>query len=122
MPVPSEKKDGNPVYGDFVNLPGVAGQNTRTPSEKVFHDHWIVKVELDQLSSKPYYDPSYGLVYENKEDFEKNALYGFGAYLAVEDEKDKKPPGTYNYRRKTISGKGLIFKEYKYSEPILINW
>jgi len=66
-------------YGDFINLEGIAGQNMKTPSEKVFSSHIIVQIDPKALPPKwePYFDPSYGVTYENEEDFAKDAVYGY---------------------------------------------
>ena len=37
------------------NVTGVPGQNTATPAEKIFSQHFI------QLLNGSYYDPSYGV-------------------------------------------------------------
>ncbi len=66
LPVPPGNK-----YGDVTNLPGVAGQNSSTPSEKAFFDHAIVQF------SGTYYDPSYGLLYSGEADFQTKAVAAF---------------------------------------------
>ncbi|RKZ70959.1 MAG: hypothetical protein DRR19_32965, partial [Candidatus Parabeggiatoa sp. nov. 1] len=112
VPVPDETDDNNnPVYGDFVSLPGIAGQNTRTPSEKAFHKHWIVKVLFDKFQQKPYYDPSYGKTY-TKDDFVENTLYGFAKHLSED------MLGVYRYQRKIPSGNPILFIESRFSAPI----
>lgn len=63
-------------YGDLTNSDGMAGQNTGTPSEKIFRNHEIVKIQ-DTQNLQPFYDPSYGLRYKDMSDFEKQAVEGY---------------------------------------------
>ncbi len=46
-----------------------------SPSEKVFELHYIVK--YPSFSADEYFDPSYGVRFDNENDFEGNALWGF---------------------------------------------
>jgi hypothetical protein len=78
-------------YGDFVNKTGLPGQNIVTPSEKFFEEHQLVKItESLPTGLNPYFDPSYGVTFQNQLDFETNAVYGYGyGELGEEDEKEK---------------------------------
>jgi len=77
-------KEPESEYGDFINLEGIAGQNMKTPSEKVFSGHQIILIEEKKKEEKllpnnwePYFDPSYGVTYKNEKDFAKDAVYGY---------------------------------------------
>jgi hypothetical protein len=74
-------------YGNLTSLPGAPGQNTPTPSEKVFGSHYILKlVDLSLYSGHgPYFDPSYGLEYRDAADFETQAIAGFARPISVSD-------------------------------------
>jgi hypothetical protein len=82
--VPANK---NNEYGDLISKEGIKGQNSPTPSEKIFGQHFIVKVTDSQAIEDGrlttfYYDPSYGVTYKgNKEeaerDFEDKAVDGY---------------------------------------------
>jgi hypothetical protein len=61
-------------FGDLVSATGIAGQNSATPSEKVFVLHYILR-----YGSK-YYDPSYGVMYHDEFDMEDDAVHGFAAH------------------------------------------
>jgi hypothetical protein len=61
-----------PVFGDLISLPGVPGQNTSPPSEKVFIRHFIVQAPSSLGGG--YYDPSYGVTYLNNCDFQEKAV------------------------------------------------
>jgi hypothetical protein len=63
MPIPAGS-----VYGDLKSNPGVAGQNSSTPSEKAFPNHAIVFAE------NRYYDSSYGLEYANEVEFQNTSI------------------------------------------------
>ena len=65
-------------YGDISNLYGASGQNTSTPSEKIFPDHAIVYV------GSTYYDPSYGLTYTDTFDFAAKAVAGYWTIVDVD--------------------------------------
>ncbi|MGA2605008.1 MAG: hypothetical protein ABSG14_12340 [Verrucomicrobiia bacterium] len=80
VPIPS----GN-VYGDLTSLTGTSGQNSTTPAEKVFNLHFIV------CCNGTYYDPSYGVTYEDAADFESKAVTGYGELLPGDN-----PPGYTN--------------------------
>jgi hypothetical protein len=86
-------------YGDLTSLPGISGQNTPTPSEKVFTNHAII--EIQDIAGDKYFDPSYGKTYENKFDFEKDAVSGY----ARGDDFDEY---TYLYQVKKPEGKGEV--------------
>ncbi|HID99148.1 MAG TPA: hypothetical protein EYP59_02520 [Thiotrichaceae bacterium] len=76
-------------YGDLINEGGLAGQNVANPAEKIFESHQMVYILNEHLPSElvdksgsktPYLDPSYGVVYKDKEDFVQNALFGYVQY------------------------------------------
>ncbi len=66
----------NNVYGDLTSLAGLAGQNTATPSEKVFARHFIVQ------QGTAYYDPSYGATYSGPSDFQSKAVAGYATPIS----------------------------------------
>jgi hypothetical protein len=66
-------------YGDLGNLSGIPGQNPGTPVEKVFANHFIVRVPIAQ--GNQYYDPSYGVTYSGPAGFESQAITGYAKYL-----------------------------------------
>ncbi len=66
-----------PVLGDLTSVPGLPGQNSPTPSEKVFVRHFIVKAPANLNVGGPYFDPSYGATYANDCDFERQAVAGY---------------------------------------------
>jgi hypothetical protein len=80
---------GPPSYGDLTSGFGTPGQNSPTPSEKIFDLHFIVDVLDANLlssfstlvpavaSSGPFFDPSYGRAYSNAADFESQAIAGY---------------------------------------------
>ena len=57
-----------PEVNDAVN--GVAGQNNARPA-KLFTKHFVIGI------NGQYYDPSYGLIYANSQDFFTKAVAGF---------------------------------------------
>lgn len=63
------------VYGDLTSNAGLAGQNSPTPSEKIFTFHFIIKP--DPPLDTQYYDPSYGVTYANAAAFETAAVAGY---------------------------------------------
>ena len=63
-------------YGDMSSLKGISGQNTVTPSEKVFINHFIVKAYTPNVGG-PYFDASYGVAYQNSYDFKNTSIDGF---------------------------------------------
>lgn len=67
------------VYGDLTNKPELRGQNTAPPSEKVFGNHMILKLDPNVCppGKCPYFDPSYGVAYSGPADFEGNAVAGY---------------------------------------------
>jgi hypothetical protein len=81
-------------FGDLVNKPGLAGQGTSTPSEKVFGSHYVIHVLdsalLAAVSGGPYFDPSYGQIYTGPLNFESSAVDGY----ALRDEHSISIPGT----------------------------
>jgi hypothetical protein len=60
-------------YGDLTSLSETQGQGsgTNSPSQKIFLRHYIVKYGTN------YYDPSYGLTYNNAQNMEASSIYGF---------------------------------------------
>jgi hypothetical protein len=65
-------------YGDLVNKPGLPGQNTQTPSEKVFRKHYIVDLSsVSGLKGHRYYDPSYGITFKDADHFEREVVFGY---------------------------------------------
>jgi hypothetical protein len=72
-------------YGDLQNETGLPGQNSPTPSEKVFVRHFIVKIDPNLLTSfppgtGPYFDPSCGVTYTGpggQTGFEGQAIAGY---------------------------------------------
>ena len=69
------------VFGQMISQTGLPGQNSMTPSEKVFGAHFIVKDTFGTSGSVLYYDPSYGVTYLNACDplqgFEYKAVAGY---------------------------------------------
>lgn len=61
----------NGIFGGFRNLAGLEGQNSPTPSQKVFSAHFFVRY------GTAYVDPSYGQKYSGSNDFESKAVNGF---------------------------------------------
>jgi hypothetical protein len=103
----------NNKYGELVSQVGLAGQNSPTPSEKVFGEHYILKItDVEAISNGRlttfYYDPSYGVIYKGKKEeaernFEKDAVAGYyKQFLKKEKEGDKKP--NYFRARKKVPG------------------
>jgi Glucodextranase, domain B/Carboxypeptidase regulatory-like domain len=64
------------LYGTCRNDFGEPGQNTSTPSAKIFKWHAFVAVGTG-IGTTRYYDPSYGLEYSSPEDFQEKALDGW---------------------------------------------
>jgi hypothetical protein len=86
-------------YGDLVNEVGLPGQNTPTPSEKVFPDHFINDLSsVSGLKGDRYYDPSYGVTFKDADDFERKAVYGY-AYASEEDESADKEIRRYKVQQ-----------------------
>lgn len=56
--------------GDLYTIGGLPGQNSSTPSEKVFTEHNFL------YYPGLYYDPSYGVTYFDAADMESQVLYG----------------------------------------------
>jgi len=103
--VPANKNNN---YADLISEEGVAGQNSPTPSEKTFGQHFIVKITDSQAIEDGklttlYYDPSYGVAYKgNKEeaerDFEDNAVDGYFRQFKDKDlEVDADPDSETGY-------------------------
>jgi hypothetical protein len=70
------------VSGDLTSLSTKYGQNTAPPSEKLFGSHYIVKAPAGLSVGGPYFDPSYGVTYQNKCDFETKAVAGYAVLAA----------------------------------------
>ncbi|MDP9191858.1 MAG: carboxypeptidase-like regulatory domain-containing protein [Acidobacteriota bacterium] len=64
-------------YGQLVRETGIPGQNSPTPAVKVFGNH-VILLPLISDGGPPYYDPSYGVRYQDADDFVVKALDGFG--------------------------------------------
>ena len=79
--VPSPNGAGSTFYCDFNSQPpGIPGQNSPTPSEKVFIRHFIImhtKTGQDCTMSDCYYDASYGVTFRSEAGFQNNAIFGF---------------------------------------------
>jgi hypothetical protein len=65
------------VSGDLTSLSTLYGQNTAPPSEKLFARHFIVEAPAGLSVGGPYFDPSYGVTYQNNCDFENKAVAGY---------------------------------------------
>ena len=87
VPIPK-----NSLYGDMTSNSGAPGQNSPTPSEKAHWNHAIVKTDISSL----YYDPSYGLVYKDVNDFEKKAVDGYYKFFNNESFARVRKPGRPN--------------------------
>jgi hypothetical protein len=64
-------KQAGDLYGEVKSDAGIAGQNSPTPSEKVFSLHYITRVD------GRYYDASYGVKTAGPNDFEDKAVSGY---------------------------------------------
>jgi hypothetical protein len=64
------------LYGSCRNDFGEPGQNTSTPSSKIFKWHAFAAVGTG-IGTTRYFDPSYGLEYAGPEDFQEKALSGW---------------------------------------------
>ena len=73
-----------PTYGYMTSCTGLPGQNSGSPSEKLFGSHYIFQISEDIAggAGPSYFDPSYGLTYADPATFEKNAVAGYGTWLA----------------------------------------
>lgn len=94
----------NDVYGDLTSLSGIPGQNTATPSEKVFGSHFIVQ------QGAAFYDPSYGVTYSGPTDFQTKAVAGYATHIALE------PANQWHVRQSSGSTDIVFFntgREYK---------
>ncbi len=54
-----------------LSVTGIPGQNTPTPASKLFNLHYVYLVGQ---TGGPYYDPSYGVTYEDESDFTSKAI------------------------------------------------
>jgi len=98
------------VYGNLGNSIGIAGQNVETPVEKAFDKHFIVKI-LDtyiMMPNLPYYDPSYGLTYQNEEEFDKKVVFGYFSDFA--EEEDDPPEWWVRRSEDRILEKNIFFR------------
>ena len=79
--VPSPNGAKSPAtYCDYISQTGIPGQNTETPSEKVFTQHFVImytKMGQNCMMSACYYDPSYGVTFLNEAGFQTGAVFGF---------------------------------------------
>ena len=66
------------IYGHCVNLTKILGQNSLplAPSEKGFGNHQFLSYTNAGNQTK-YYDPSYGVTYNNPADFMFKAVEGY---------------------------------------------
>jgi len=103
------------IYEDLESVDGIAGQNSQTPVEKAFLNHFMVKISDTQTANLPYYDPSYGLTYQNKEEFDEDVVFGYFSNFASEGEPDK-----WWVRRSEdkISEKNLLFELHEDKYPL----
>jgi hypothetical protein len=64
------------IFGDLTDGIGTPGQNSPTPSEKIFGPPSFISVPSNIAPSNqgPFLDPSYGLWYLNQADFEAKAV------------------------------------------------
>jgi hypothetical protein len=67
----------NNKWGDLSRGSGLAGQNSTLPSESAFSSHFILEY-TDGGGTQSYYDPSYGVIYYDTNDFEDTAVAGYG--------------------------------------------
>jgi hypothetical protein len=73
-----------PKYGDLTSSTGIAGQNSPTPSEKLFGRHFILSVSPSVAGTAgPYFDPSYGVTYAGQSAFEGTAVGGYAAWVVT---------------------------------------
>ena len=70
VPIPSGS-----MYGDLQSLTTIQGQNSYPPSEKAFGCHYIRKYQNG--TNVVYYDPSYGVTYNDTNDFQLKAVDGY---------------------------------------------
>jgi hypothetical protein len=73
--VPPPDRNNPAIFGDLTNAIGSPGQNSPTPSEKLFKFHEFLKYTIN--GSSKYYDPSYGLEYMDNVDFHNQAIAGY---------------------------------------------
>jgi hypothetical protein len=105
-----EAGDNGTTYGAIQNiLDGIPGQNVETPFEKAFGEHGIVKIELDELQQRPYFDPAYGKTYSNEQDFENQAVDGYAKAIY---QADGKTPVFYHYTVRRSKGlNNILFRQ-----------
>jgi hypothetical protein len=76
----------NGIYHDLESLPGLPGQNMETPNEKIFTNHIVVEPQFPAgapIVFARFYDPSYGVVYVDEDDFEDRAIWGYMRFVFV---------------------------------------
>ena len=82
-------------YGDFTNATGAAGQNSPTPSEKIFTRHFVVRAGAPSL----YYDPSYGNgPFSSPRALESAELQGYARFFGDVDA----PAGAVKWRAQLV--------------------
>jgi hypothetical protein len=94
--IPSFASTGGPWSFIFTDAPvsdqpGLPGQNTTNPLS-IFINHVIVRMEDTDAGNNTvtkYYDPSYGVIYDNMQDLQNKAIAGFCI-------PGKLPPGIIN--------------------------
>ncbi len=103
------------VYGNLTSVDGLAGQNVAMPIEKAFLDHFIVKISGTQMANLPYYDPSYGITYQDEEEFDREAVFGYFSDFAKEDD-----PAQWWVRRAKdrIHKKNILFERHEDKYPL----
>jgi hypothetical protein len=86
----------NSIFGQVQSTPGIPGQNSDTPSEKIYPNHQILKDISGVSGAGPYFDPPYGVTYLNACDpqhgFESKAVAGYTAQILGVDL-----PGSVNF-------------------------
>jgi hypothetical protein len=73
--VPPPDSNNPNIFGNLTNAIGAPGQNSATPSEKLFKFHQFLKYTMNGVSK--YYDPSYGLEYTDNVDFHNQVIAGY---------------------------------------------
>lgn len=68
---PPDMSDGDDDYDAMKFAAGIPGQNSPTPSQKLFEVHLLLKV------GSSYLDPSYGRQYSGPAEFQESAVEGF---------------------------------------------
>jgi hypothetical protein len=71
-------------YGDFLSQPGISGQNSPTPGEKIFSGHALASYlheEYPLTGVRVFFDPSYAKIYSDVASLEAN-VFAFGRDFA----------------------------------------